>query len=181
MQASRASVGAMTSKSSAVAARAARFAGRRLDARYLAFFDSFNQQRFYEAHDLLEDLWLPVRDGPDGAFYKGLIQLAGAFVLLQKNRLRPADRVFQLAAINLHPYPCRHHSIELGGVRVIISSWREKLRQENYAVNPLGAAVPPVLTWPDEVRGLEGGADRLRPHYVRPAARLQGRFDSWAP
>ena len=147
----------MTRKSSAVASRAARFAGHRLDARYLAYFHSFNQQRFYEAHDLLEDLWLPDRNGPDGAFYKGLIQLAGAFVLLQKNRLRPADRVFQLAETNLRHYPDRHHSIELGGVRAIVTFWRERLRSENFTVNPLGTAAPPGLAGPED-----GGGPRTR-------------------
>ena len=140
----------MTRKSSAVASRVARFAGRRLDARYLAYFDSFNQQRFHEAHDLLEDLWLSDRGGPDGAFYKGLIQLAGAFVLLQKNRLRPADRVFRLAGINLGQYPSQHRAIELGTVLATVTSWREELRRKNFTVNPLAAAVPPVLAWPDD-------------------------------
>jgi hypothetical protein len=140
----------MTHKSSKVEALVARFAGRRLDARYLGFFDSFNRQNFYEAHDVLEDLWLLDRHGPDGAFYKGLIQLAGAFVLLQKNRLRAADRVFGLAEANLRRYPSRHRAIELGPVLAIVSQWREELRRGNFGVNPFAATVPPVLLWPDE-------------------------------
>jgi predicted metal-dependent hydrolase len=140
----------MTRKSTEVAARTARFAGRRLDARYLGYFDLFNRQCFYEAHDVLEDLWLLDRNGPDGAFYKGLIQLAGAFVLLQKNRLRAADRVFGLAEANLRQYPSRHRAIELGPVLAIVGQWREELRRGNFSVNPLTATVPPVLVWPDE-------------------------------
>ena len=139
----------MTRKSSAVAAQAARFAGHRLDARYLAYFHSFNHQQFYQAHDLLEDLWLPDRHGPDGAFYKGLIQLAGGFVLLQKNRLGPADRVFQLAEANLRPYPGRHHAIELAPVLDLLATWREKLRREQFTINPLATSGPPLLAWPD--------------------------------
>ena len=140
----------MTRKSSEVASRTARFAGRRLDARYLGYFDLFNRQCFYEAHDVLEDLWLVDRNGPDGAFYKGLIQLAGAFVLLQKNRLRATDRVFGLAEANLRRYPRRHCSIELGPVLAIVRQWREELRRGDFSVNPLAATVPPVLLWPDE-------------------------------
>jgi hypothetical protein len=140
----------MTRKSSGVKSRTARFAGRRLDARYLGFFDSFNRQCFYEAHDVLEDLWLVDRNGPDGAFYKGLIQLAAAFVLLQKNRLRPADRVLGLAEANLRRYPSRHRAIELGPVLAIASQRREELRRGNFSVNPLAASAPPVLPWPDE-------------------------------
>jgi predicted metal-dependent hydrolase len=140
----------MTRKSNEVTARTARFAGRRLDARYLGFFDSFNRHCFYEAHDVLEDLWLVDRDGPDGAFYKGLIQLAGAFVLLQKNRLLAADRVFGLAEANLRRYPSRHRAIELGPVLAIVSQRREELRRGNFGVNPLAGTAPPVLLWPDE-------------------------------
>lgn len=140
----------MTHKSSKVEALAARFAGRRLDARYLGYFDLFNRQCFYEAHDVLEDLWLIDRDGPDGAFYKGLIQLAGAFVLLQKNRLRAADRVFRLAEANLRRYPSPHRAIELGSVLAMAGQWREELRRGDCGVNPLAAMVPPVLLWPDE-------------------------------
>ena len=39
------------------------FRGQRLDAHYLGYFDCFNRQLFYEAHDVLEDLWLPDRHG----------------------------------------------------------------------------------------------------------------------
>ncbi len=140
----------MTHKSSKVEALAARFAGRRLDARYLGYFDLFNRQCFYEAHDVLEDLWLLDRNGPDGAFYKGLIQLAGAFVLLQKNRQRAAERVLGLAEANLRRYPSRHCAIELGPVLALVSQRRDELRGGNSGVNPLAATVPPVLRWPDE-------------------------------
>ena len=68
------------------------FAGEGVDPRYAGYFALFNQQKFYEAHDILEDLWLPDRHGVNGSFYKGLIQLAGAFVHLQKQRLRLSDR-----------------------------------------------------------------------------------------
>ena len=79
-------------KSARIAAMIESFQGQELDAHYLGYFDCFNRQLFYEAHDVLEDLWLPDRHGVNGNFYKGLIQLAGAFVHLQKNRLRPSPR-----------------------------------------------------------------------------------------
>src|SRR3989304_9926528 len=77
-------------KSEPIARRIERFRGRRLPAHYLGYFDCFNRQLFYEAHDVLEEIWLADRHGPDGDFYKGLIQLAGAFVHVQKNRSGPA-------------------------------------------------------------------------------------------
>jgi predicted metal-dependent hydrolase len=140
----------MSHKSSVVAERVARFGGGRLDSRYLGYFDSFNHQRFHEAHDVLEDLWLLDRRGPNGDFFKGLIQLAGAFVLLQKGRLRAADAVFQLAEFKLCKYPRHHESVDLTAVVALVTSWRQTLKQTAYAVNPLTSTAPPFIASPSE-------------------------------
>ena len=140
----------MTHKSAAVAARVARFAGGRLDPRYLGYIDSFNHQRFHEAHDVLEDLWLLDRTGPNGDFFKGLIQLAGAFVLLQKGRQRAADAVFQLVESKLRKYPRHHESADLAAVEAMIRFWRQALDHTAFAVNPLTSAAPPYIASPSE-------------------------------
>ena len=138
----------MTHKSGKVAERVAQFAGRRLDARYLGYFDCFNRQLFYEAHDVLEDLWLLDRKGPGGDFFKGLIQLAGAFVHLQKGRLKPADALFQLAERNLSKYPSPHESLDTGPVLGLITTWRQALAKGAFALNPLEGNSPPNLVMP---------------------------------
>ncbi len=117
----------MTHKSIKIADRVAGFQGRGLDARYLGFFDCFNRGLFYEAHEVLEDLWLLDRRGPDGDFYKGLIQLAGAFVHLQKDRLQPCRALLRLAANNLAGYPGRHHHLDLAAVLELVRDWESRL------------------------------------------------------
>jgi len=126
----------VSKKSAHIAQRTDPFRGQDLDAHYLGFFDCFNRQLFYEAHDVLEELWLPHRHGPNGAFYKGLIQLAGAFVHLQKNRLRPAAALFRLARRNLETYPS-HERLDVAAVIVLMDNWRAELEACEYAVNPL--------------------------------------------
>ncbi len=42
---------------------------------YRAYFQCWNEQRYYEAHDVLEQLWLNT-DTDDDEFFKGLIQAA---------------------------------------------------------------------------------------------------------
>ncbi len=143
----------MTHKSGAVAARSAPFAGRQFDARYLCFFDCFNRQRFHEAHDVLEDLWLERRRAAPGAFFRGLIQLAGAFVLLQKGRLRPAHVVFERALSSLREYPPVYESADLAAVRALIDWWCEALARSGFVVNPLDHRPPPVLAMPGEALG----------------------------
>src|SRR5580765_7758352 len=99
----------MSKKSARIAALIETFQGQQYSANYLGYFELFNRGQFYDAHDVLEDLWLPVRQQPEGAFFKGLIQLAGAFVHLQKDRLRPATALLKLARTNLERYPALHH------------------------------------------------------------------------
>jgi predicted metal-dependent hydrolase len=100
-------------KSKRVAAMVADHHGQKLDPHYLGYFQCFNQQLFYEAHEVLEHLWLGDKQGPNGAFYKGLIQLTGAFVHLQRNHPLPAAALFKLALANLDKYPRIHEHLNL--------------------------------------------------------------------
>jgi predicted metal-dependent hydrolase len=124
---------------------AAQFSADGVDARYAGYFVLFNRQEFYEAHDVLEDLWLPDRHGGNGNFYKGLIQLAGAFVHLQKNRLRPSAALFKLARTNLAKYPAHHERLDLTGIQTMISDWLQRLEQSDFATNPLTSQSGPQL------------------------------------
>ena len=135
----------MSKKSGHIAARIEQFRGQELDAHYLGYFDCFNQQLFYEAHDVLEELWLADRRGPDGDFYKGLIQLAGAFVHVQKNRRGPAKALLRLAEANLEKYPRQHRQLDLTAVQQLIDAWLRKLDEPGEAVSLLSRHNPPVL------------------------------------
>src|SRR5580700_9769542 len=105
-----------------------------LDPRYQGYFTCFNARQYYEAHDVLENLWLERRD-EHHLFFKGLIQLAGAFVHLQKQfvhpkhgrRLRPAVRLFQLAAKNLAPFAPRHLQLDVAAVLRLCERKAEKI------------------------------------------------------
>ncbi len=119
------------------------FRGRELDAHYLGYFDCFNRRLFYEAHDVLEDLWLKDRRGANGDFYKGLIQLAGAFVHLQKGRLGPASALFKLAQANLQKYPSPHEHLDVQLVLRLIAGWLRQLETGGFKINPLSAASLP--------------------------------------
>ncbi len=116
-----------------------------LPAAYVGFVDYFNGQRFFEAHELLEALWREQRNGPQGAFYKGLIQLAGAFVHLQKGRVNPARSLFELARASLTGYPARHNRLDLVQVRALIEEWLTTLEQIDAAKTSLGPDVFPKL------------------------------------
>lgn len=144
----------MSHKSPKIAALIADLQGRDLDAHYLGWFACFNRGQFYEAHDVLEELWLADRHGPNGNFYKGLIQLAGAFVHLQKDcpkypRLRPAAALFNLAEENFRAYPALHERLDLDNVRALIADWRGRLQATDFTRNPLTPDNAPKLTLAD--------------------------------
>ena len=122
-----------------------KFQGQQLDPHYLGFFECFNQQLFYEAHEVLEKIWLPQRKGPEGPFYKGLIQLAGAFVHLQKNRPRPAASLLKLAKANLGAYSPKYHGLDIKKTLKIIEEWLGRLESGAFLTNPLDSMATPRL------------------------------------
>jgi predicted metal-dependent hydrolase len=132
-------------KNEKIAAMIASHQGQDLDAHYLGYFECFNRQLFYEAHEVLESLWLADRHGPNGAFYKGLIQLAGGFVHLQKHRPGPAAALFKLAQANLKLYPPHHERLEMSRVLSLLDEWLRNLRSADGRYDLLGRAPELVL------------------------------------
>ena len=125
------------------------------DPFYRGFFRCWNEQRYYEAHDVLEQLWLNTDTG-DGDFFKGLIQAAGAFVHLQKNfehpthakhsrRLKPAVRLFLLAEKNLAPYLPVRHALDVAVFLDLLRNAREEITRSDFKVNPWSPERAPRL------------------------------------
>jgi predicted metal-dependent hydrolase len=135
-----------TRKSARIATMVESHRGQGVDPHYAGYFHCFNRQLYYEAHDVLENLWLADKHGPNGSFYKGLIQLAGAFVHLQKNRLRPAAALLKLARANLEKYPEIHDCLNLKAVQAIIHHWLNELESKNFEANPLSDENVPHLS-----------------------------------
>jgi predicted metal-dependent hydrolase len=122
---------------------------------YRAFFRCWNEQRYYEAHDVLEQLWLKADSG-DAAFFKGLIQAAGAFVHLQKRfehpahakhsrRLPPAARLFRLAEKNLSSFGPRHHGLDVAALCQLLRGYANQIIASDYKTNPWSPETAPKL------------------------------------
>jgi hypothetical protein len=122
---------------------------------YRAFFRCWNEQRYYEAHDVLEQLWLKTGSS-DADFFKGLIQAAGAFVHLQKRfehplhakhsrRLRPAVRLFRLAESNLTRFGARHHGLNVTALCQLLNAYADQIAASDYKTNPWSPETAPKL------------------------------------
>lgn len=151
----------MSKKSAKIAAMIESFRGQRFDPHYLGYFACFNDGLYYEAHDVLEEMWLPSRGQPADHFYKGLIQLAGAFVHLQKNRLGPSNKLFDLARANLQKFPAEYESLSVASALGLIAEWQRRLL-ENPTENPLPKNPPPRLNLIQNEGDLEITTDPAR-------------------
>jgi predicted metal-dependent hydrolase len=69
----------------------------------IGFTRCFNQQAYFEAHDVLEELWLKTH-GDRRDFYKGMIQTAAVFLKLQQDKPAAAGRLAERAASHLEKY-----------------------------------------------------------------------------
>ena len=122
---------------------------------YRAFFRCWNEQRYYEAHDVLEQLWLKTKPR-DADYFKGLIQAAGAFVHLQKRfeqpshakhgrRLPPAVRLFRLAERNLSNFTPRHYGLDVAALCELLQKYADQIVASDYETNPWSPQTAPKL------------------------------------
>ncbi len=123
---------------------------------YRGFFRCWNEQHYYEAHDVLEHLWLRT-NSDDSDYFKGLIQAAGAFVHLQKQyehpthpkhsrRLGPAVRLFHLAEKNLTPYAPVRHAFDVVCFLNLLRSTADAIVRAEFAKNPWSPEAAPRLS-----------------------------------
>lgn len=65
--------------------------------------EEFNSERFYECHETLEEIWQE-EQGEVRDLYKGLIQVAAAFVHISRGGFKGANRLLQTSVGYLAPY-----------------------------------------------------------------------------
>lgn len=82
------------------------------DPLYLEYFDLFKQKKFFECHEVLEELWL--RDASSSRdFYKGLIQLAAALHHVTKGNKSGAQYLHESSFRYLKTYQPSHLDLDL--------------------------------------------------------------------
>ena len=76
----------------------------------------FNQGRYWDAHEAWEEAWMPDRKGPDGGFYKGLIQVAAGCLHYGRRNRRGALNKWRSGANYLRPYLPSNRGLDLAGL-----------------------------------------------------------------
>ncbi|MGC2197295.1 MAG: DUF309 domain-containing protein [Terriglobales bacterium] len=98
----------------------------------------FNSADFFEAHEVLEDVWRAAPE-PERKFLQGLIQVAVALHHHSRGNQVGCRSLLERARRNLAPYPEQHRGVDLAALLHSVDQWRTALDQ--------GQAVPalPVL------------------------------------
>jgi predicted metal-dependent hydrolase len=95
----------------------------------------FNEGRFFECHDTLEDLWAGLR-GPSRDFFQGLIQVSVAFYHLTSDNPAGAESMLERALKRFERYPDRYFGFDLAAHRAELRAWLRRVRQGEDAPLP---------------------------------------------
>src|SRR2546428_13978077 len=74
----------------------------------------FNDEHFFEAHEVLEDVWKQ-EHGEPRLFLQGLIQISAAYHHYQNGNLVGAATLLQRGADKIRTYPARYLGIDAAG------------------------------------------------------------------
>lgn len=83
--------------------------------------DLFNKRKFFECHDLFEEIWMGI-EGPDAEFFRALIHLAVGCYHLKNRNYRGAKSQLIKGIGKLEPYEPEYSSIRISP---LIESFRE--------------------------------------------------------
>jgi predicted metal-dependent hydrolase len=86
----------------------------------------FNRGEFYEAHEVLEDVWR-VAPAPEKLFLQGLIQLSVALYHYSQGNAAGAKSLLARGERNLAGYPEEYAGVRLEPLRIAITAWRQAL------------------------------------------------------
>jgi uncharacterized protein len=99
------------------------------EIRYLEGIKLFNNEAFFEAHEVLEDVWRAAVP-EHRKFLQGLIQVAVAFHHHNRGNLVGAKSLLARALRNLSGYAGEFRGIQLARLRSSLSAWQVALAEE---------------------------------------------------
>jgi uncharacterized protein len=98
----------------------------------------FNSQKYFETHEVLEEVWLKT-DGEKKIFLHGLIQVAAAFHHHTKGNLVGFRSLLEKGLKKLENFADDEEGIDLAGLRTQLQPWR------SHAIHATGDSKHPPL------------------------------------
>lgn len=97
----------------------------RMDCKLREGIELFNQQKFFECHEVIERIWLEAK-GSERNFLKSLIQAAAAFHHVQNKNISGAKGLFRTSLGYLRVYESENFGID---IRKLISNLEQHLEE----------------------------------------------------
>jgi hypothetical protein len=97
-------------------------------AHYLDGLALFDEHKFFEAHEVLEDVWRAA-PAPERRFLQGLIQVAVALHHHSRGNAVGCRSLLERARRNLSGYPEQHGGLDLAALLRSLDDWRNALDQ----------------------------------------------------
>jgi uncharacterized protein len=132
------------------------------DILYQRGLAAFNSSRFFEAHELWEDLWRETPQ-PNKRYLQGLIQVAAAFHHHSRANLKGTRKLLQEALLKLDAFPETHCGLEIEPLRAAVRQWLAALSSGNIPHNMKPPRIERAkmrrhsqpFTWRDDGRDVE--------------------------
>jgi len=100
----------------------------------------FNARRFFDAHEVWEEIWLPAT-GHEKRFLQGLIQIAAAFHHHSRKNLLGTESLLRAGVTKLASAPQSYRGIHAARICIHARRWIAALEKGN----DVSARVPPQL------------------------------------
>jgi predicted metal-dependent hydrolase len=100
----------------------------------------FNSRKFFEAHEVWEEIWL-VEPEPEKTFLQGLIQLAAAYHHYERDNPTGAESLLASGIVKLSRFPENHHGLSIGKLRAVAKQWARLLGEGK---NPGSRRLPKI-------------------------------------
>jgi len=86
----------------------------------------FNARRFFEAHEVWEEIWL-VESEPERTFLQGIIQIAAAFHHYRRGNSDGAESLLAAGIVKISRFPDDYHGLAVEQLCLAAKWWARKL------------------------------------------------------
>ena len=107
----------------------------------------FNERFFFEAHEVLEDVWHKDH-GESRLFLQGLIQICAGFHHFQNGNPRGAAELLQRGSDKMRKYPEHYLGLDTGRLLASVEACRQRIERIRDGVDPDGPVDFPTIPLP---------------------------------
>jgi uncharacterized protein len=101
----------------------------------------FNARRFFEAHEVWEEIWL-VENEPEKTFLQGIIQIAAAFHHYRRENSDGAESLLAAGIVKISRFPDDYYGLAVENLLVAAKWWARSLGESK---KPDDREIPVIL------------------------------------